>query len=214
MSRTTAPLLSFDARGQIAKTQVYASWKGRPYARRYVIPANPNSAEQQVTRNTFTWLNNVWRMMPGAMRDGWDAYADVNRFTATNGWIKQNLSGLRGDADLASIILSPAARSGIPAAAVNLTPGDDLITVALTAPSLPTGWSIVAAHAAAIRQQDPASGILYTTTYGTDASAPYSIPLSALASAQVYVVGGWFSFLKENGDTAYGQSSYGTATTT
>jgi len=55
MPKTTAPLLSFDARGQIAHTQVYSSWRGRPYVRRYSVGTNPNTSDQQLTRNAFTW---------------------------------------------------------------------------------------------------------------------------------------------------------------
>lgn len=214
MSRVTAPLLSFGAAGQIAKTQVYASWKGRPYVRRYVVPANPQSAAQTETRNTFSWLNNVYRYLPAGALDAWDAYALNNRFTARNGWIKQNLSTLRSQADLTGIILSPSANGGLPAASMVLTPGNDQITVELTAPSLPSGWTIIAAHALAIREQDPQSGQLYATTYGTDLTDPYSIVLSGLADAAEYVVGGWFTYQVTSTKIGYGVSLIDNAITT
>lgn len=214
MAKTTAPLLSFDAAGQIGNSLVFGSWKGRSYARRYVIPANPNTAEQQLTRGTFSWLNNVMKYMPAGAIAGWNAYANTNRFTARNGFIKLNLSNLREEADLANMIFSPSARGGVPPAAIGLTAGDDQITVDVTAPEVPEGWTIAAAHAIAIQEQDPQTGVLYTTTYGSDATSTYQIILTGLESAVEYRVGAWFSFNRPDGLLAYGQSISDTATTT
>lgn len=205
MARTVAPLLSFEASGQIAGTQVYASWKGRPYVRRYTIPANPNSAGQQLTRNTFKWLNNVWKFMPGSAIAGWQLYADSSRITDRNAFLKINNGPLRTETDLANMVLSPSARSGLIAQAMVATPAAGQVTVDLTAPSLPTGWTITQAYAAAIQDQDPQSAAEYVVTAGTDAAAPWSIVLSGLAAAD-YLVGGWFQFTRPDGSFAYGQS--------
>ena len=206
MSRTTAPLLSFSASGQIAKTQVYSSWKGRPYVRRYAIPSNPRTSDQMETRDTFSWLNAVWKFMPASAIDAWTLYATASRFTARNGWIKRNLSGLRTESDLTNFIFSPAAGGGLPAALMTVTPGSGQLTIALTAPVLPTGWTITGAVAAAIRQQDPQSGTLYQVTAGTDSASPWSIVLTGLTASQVYVVGGWFQYTKPDGSFAYGEA--------
>lgn len=205
MARTVAPLLSFEASGQIAGTQVYASWKGRPYVRRYTIPANPNSAGQQLTRNTFKWLNNVWKFMPGSAIAGWQLYADSSRITDRNAFLKINNGPLRTQTDLANMVLSPSARSGLIAQAMVATPAAGQVTVDLTAPSLPTGWTITQAYAAAIQDQDPQSAAEYVVTAGTDAAAPWSIVLAGLAAAD-YLVGGWFQFTRPDGSFAYGQS--------
>lgn len=214
MSKTTAPLLSFGASGQIAKTQVYSTWKGRAYARRYVIPANPNTLDQQETRNTFKWLNAVWKFMPAAAIEAWDLYASASRFTSINGWIKANLSNLRSQADLTLLVFSPAAGGGLAAAGIAVTPGATQLTITLTAPTLPTGWTIVEAIAAAIRSQDPQTGTLYVVSAATDATSPYAPVITGLTTGQLYRVGGWFKFLKPDGSFAYGQalSSSGTPT--
>jgi len=206
MARTVAPLLSFGASGAIAKTQVYAKWKGRPYARRYVVPANPNTTAQQAVRNTFGWLNNVWKYMLGAAVAGWTAYGDVSQFTARNGWLKINVSNLIGQADLTDFIFSPSARSGLIAPGVTVTPGAGQLTVTPDEPSLPTGWSINSATAAAIKQQDPASGVDFQVFAATDAATPFAPVITGLTAAATYVVGAWFEFTKANGDLAYGQS--------
>lgn len=214
MARTVAPLLSFSAGGQIAKTQFYSSWKGRPYVRRYVIPSNPDSAAQQLTRNTFRYLNDLWKFLPAGALGAWNLYADVSRFTARNGWLKQNIGPLREQTTLDAIKLSVAAGSGLVAAGVSLTAGVGQITVELTAPELPTGWSITNAWAMAVANVNPQTSALFDVASGSDAATPFSIVLSGLTAAQEYVVGGWFEYLKPSGDTAYGPSLQDTATPT
>lgn len=214
MSKVTAPLLSFDASGSIAKTQVYASWKGRPYVRRYVKPANPQTTEQTVTRSLFRWLNDIYKFYPGSAVAAWQAYADSLRITDRNAVIKQNLSNMRGDTDLANMIISPSAKSGLIAADITLTAGTEQITVALTPPTLPTGWAVVAAFAAAIPNQDPQTDTDFEVASGTDASDPYEIVLTGLTASQEYIVGGWFQYTRPDGSYAYGQSLQDTATPT
>jgi hypothetical protein len=206
MSKVVAPLLSFSASGQIANSQVYSSWKGRPYVRRYAIPANPQSTEQTITRSLFSWLNNVWKFYPGSAVEAWDAYADSLRITNRNAFIKQNLSPMRGEVDLQNMILSPSAKSGLVAAGMAAVGGANEIVVTLTAPSLPTGWAIVGSFAAAVKDQDPQTEVAYNVFVGTDAAAPYTPTITGLAAATDYLVGGWFKYTRPDGSFAYGQS--------
>ncbi len=53
MAKVTGPLFSLSASGQIAKTLVFMKWKGIADVRKYVIPANPNTAAQQAQRATY-----------------------------------------------------------------------------------------------------------------------------------------------------------------
>lgn len=214
MARTIAPLLSFGASGAIAKTQVYAKWKGRPYARRYIIPANPNTLAQQATRSVFKWLNDAWKYMPGSAVTGWDAYALASQITSRNGWLKQNVASLIAATDLSTLIFSPSAKSGIQAAGMTVTAGVGQLTVDLTAPTLPTGWTITEADVAAIADQDPHSGTNFQFFTGSDATSPYQVILTGLTAAQLYRVGGWFKFTRQDGTFAYGQSFLGSGTPT
>jgi hypothetical protein len=216
MSKVTAPLLSFSAGGQIAKTQVYASWKGIPYVRRYVIPANPRSAEQTLTRTTFAWLNNVWRIAPGDFQAPWTAGATTRQMSNRNLFLSKNTGLLRSQADVTGMIMSPGAKGGI-AITPTITPGDDQLTVAATAPDpLPAGWSVVKLVAAAILQQDAQEDEAYEMTVGSDATSTYSIVLTGLDSAAAYVVGAWFVFQRSSlaTDLAYGPAAGIEATTT
>lgn len=54
MAKLTGPLLSIAAQGQVAKTLVFADWKGVKYARQYTVPANPNTSGQQTQRGYMT----------------------------------------------------------------------------------------------------------------------------------------------------------------
>lgn len=213
MAKTTAPLLSFGASGAIAKTQVYSSWKGIPYARRYVVPANPNSLAQQDTRSIFKWLSQVYRYMPAAAVAAWQLAANSRQMTDRNLFVKNNLTNLRAGVDLSTFVFAPSANGGLPAAAIALTPGVGQITVALTAPSLPSGWTITEAIAVAVRSQDPHSGVLYTMFSGVDATSPYSIVLTGLG-AHSYEVGGFFEYADDAGNPAYGVSISNSATST
>lgn len=75
MARVTGPCFSVDASGQLAKTLVFAAWKGIRYVRRYLIPFNPNTAAQQLVRHAFTMYVAGWHLLTPTIQDDWDARA-------------------------------------------------------------------------------------------------------------------------------------------
>lgn len=214
MAKTTAPLLSFGAAGQIAHAQVYAKWRGIPYARRYTVPANPRTANQTQTRGTFNFLVQVWKLMNGASQAPWIAFAKGKPLTGVNALVKSNLRTLRGTSgsppsNLDGFIGSPGAGGGAAPASFALSDGGTHHAVAtMGAPSLPTGWTITAAHAIAIKQQGAETGTFYQSFYATDVSSPYA-PSISVGAAGTFEVTGWFEYLKPDGTTAYGPSSEG-----
>lgn len=214
MPTTTAPLLSFDSRGQIGKTMVYSSWRGRSYVRRYVVPANPQSAEQTITRNAFSFLQATYKLAPPILTAPWDSYIKGKALTSRNAWTKFNLPVLRGEADLANFVFSPGSLGGLPPISVVATPGNDLITVTCVAPSpVPSGWVVAAAQAACIADQDPDTGILTEITAQEDATDPYSFTLTGL-DAVLYRVGVWLKWTRSDGLIAYSPSISASATPT
>lgn len=193
MAKLTGPLLSIAASGAVAKTQVYASWKGIAYARRWVQPANPQSTEQVETRDTFSWLNRVWKTAPALFVAPWAAAVQGRPLTDRNLFIKQNLSLLRGQADLTGIILSPGAKGGL-ASTITITPAAGQITIAGADPTpLPSGWSIVGLVGVAIPDQDPQSGSSYTIEADEDLTTAYSVVLTGLAAGD-YAAAGWWVY--------------------
>lgn len=214
MAKVRAPLLSFGAGGQIAQVQVYASWKGRPYARQYVIPANPNTAAQQSTRNVFIAANRLWKTAPALLTAPWDRFATGQVLTGRNAFASSYISSLRGQVDMTNLVFSPGAKGGLVAAGIAVTPGVDTLTVDLTAPPLPSGWTIQAGVAAAIPDDDPAAPASFTITAGEDLATPFSIALAGLTVAGLYRVGGWFRYLKPDSTIAYGASLQASGTPT
>lgn len=213
MAKTTAPLLSFGASGQIAQTQVYSKWKGRSYVRRYTVPANPNTTEQQLTRSVFSWLQAVYKFATPDFTAPWEEYAKGLVMTARNAFTKLNLSQLREAADLNDMLFSPGALGGLPPATITVTGGDDTITVACTAPSsVPTGWTLTSAILGVIAQQDPNLGAGYAVQTFEDAAAAYTHGFAVVAGD--YVGFAWLKWMRPDGRTAYSVSLSDEATAT
>lgn len=206
MSRNVAPLLSFDARGQLGKTLVYSRWKGRPYTRRYVIPSNPRSEEQTKTRTVFATLSRIWSYLPGGSVDAWQLYADNSNITARNGFAKLNLSQLRTATDLSNFLLSPSAGGGLAAQDVDVTPTSGGFDVTLTAPVLPTGWTIARASALAIEDFDPHDEVTPIVRSASVTEGPWTLSIDGLEDVTSAVVGGWFEFTKPTGSRCFGAS--------
>lgn len=206
MSKVRGPLLSMRAQGQIGTSQVYASWRGVPYVRQYVVPSNPRTTSQMQIRMPFRWLQDAYRSMPGALTAVFDAYTEGRPLIARNGWTRINLPALNAQTDISNITYSPGARGGPAPGSMTITPGSGSFTVDVTTPSLPPGWSVAAVHAVALEQQDPQSDFVGPWQYGSGTSEPYSVTLSGLRAATEYMVGAWIEYIRPDGTAAYSAS--------
>lgn len=213
MARTTGALLSFGASGKIADTQVYASWRGVPYARRYVVPANPKSPGQQLTRNTFKWANASWLFLPAIAKEPWMAYATGRPFVPRNGWVSRAVSLLRGEMDISKLEGSPGVAGGLPSDGMTLDATADTITATLAAPEAPSGWSIVAAQAVIMPNQDPAELFQGPITAVQATDSPYEITFTDLETTTEYVVTAWLKWNRGSGKYAYSISRTGVKST-
>jgi hypothetical protein len=76
-----APLFGFGASGQLGKALVYGKWKGIDVARRYVVPANPQTAAQTTRRGYLTSAVAEWHDTANALvaadKAAWDRLAGV-----------------------------------------------------------------------------------------------------------------------------------------
>lgn len=215
MATITAPLLSLGARGTIAKSITYSSWKGVSYARNRVIPANPNSTAQQAQRGVFQWVHDAYKYLPGVVTESWVLYAKGQAMTPANAWMQANNAPLKGKSDLADIVFSKPVNSGLPIAAMTATAGTTQITIAGTAPTLPAGWSITEMIGIAMKNVTPFGEMEEVISAGgVDTTSPYSLVISGLTTGQAYQCGAWFKFVKPNGETAYGAALNATATPT
>lgn len=213
MAKVTGPLLSFGASGQIANAQVYANWRGINYARQKVIPANPKTTGQMDTRNAFSYLSNVWKFAGSAFQAPWTAGAAGQPLTARNLLMKRNISTLRSAANNDAMVMSPGANGGLSASAATATGGVLQITTSLTAPTLPTGWTVSKAIAIAILESDPQDNGDWSTYEAESTASPYE-PTITVPAAGTYVVGLWFVYQKPDATLAYGPSITTTATVT
>ncbi len=214
MARTTAPLLGFDASGQIAKTMVYANWRGVKYARRYVIPGNPQTTAQQITRTTFATLREMWKLLGTDGRTPWTAFASGRPFLNLNAWIGENMRVVRGDALFTDFVGSPGARGGLPPVSVVASTGgaSGEVDVTFVHPTIPTGWTINESVVVGFPDQDPALDFGGPLVVDKEASPTLIVTLAGLGSAVSCIAAGWLEWTKPNGQLAYSIGITDTAT--
>ncbi len=209
MARVTAPLLSFGASGAIAKTQVYASWRGIPYARRHVVPANPKSTAQTLTRDIFANYALRWKQGGTLMRAPWDRFAVGQKFLGRNSYMGKNLQATRGEVDLDAYIGSPGAKGGLPPTSMVLTTvAANGLEAVIVGPTPPTGWTLTSAIITAFKEQTPEATVADVIQEIEDVSTPYSCDLTGLDTVE-YQVQGWLKWSKADGSVAYGASLSG-----
>lgn len=214
MARITGPLLSLDASGTLAKTLTFSKWRGIKYVRQRVVPENPNTTEQAETRNVFKMLVEAWKLAPTLVVTPWDTHALGRPFTGRNKFIGDNVSVLRNEANLDNMIVSPGARGGLPPNSILSAADVAGITVTFTQPAVPTGWSLIAAIAAVIKDQDASVAFLDVWTANEDTSDPFTeVALTGLDTV-LYQVFGWNQWTKPDGATAYSVSLQTTETPT
>jgi hypothetical protein len=216
VAKTSGPLLSFRSRGSIGKAMTLGSWKGISYARQYVIPANPRTTAQVNNRNSFRWIGEAWRYAPDVLRAPWRAYVRGKPLTDRNAFLRENQPVLREADDITNIRLSIPVLGGPAPATFSANAGSSSGTIQVSAspPTLPDGWSVTAFHAVALPQQDPHGEFSGPIVAASDTTSPYAVTLTGLERNTEYVVGGFFEFTREDGQTAYGPDARAVVTTT
>lgn len=216
MAKLTGPLLSFGASGQIGKTMVTADWKGIKYARQYSIPANPQTAEQTTTRDTFKTLQSLWLNAPTLFRAPWTANAVGRPYTDRNKLVAENLPVLRGELDLNNFIASPGALGGPPLDSMTAVAGGagGEIDCTATPPTPPTGWTLASVTFIAVPDQDPADPFVGPMVAISDASSAYTADFTGLTAGADYQLAAFPVWTRPDGKTAYGASLLDQATAT
>lgn len=206
MAKITAPLLSFGASGTLGKVMTFASWRGTPYARRHVIPANPQSTAQTLTRDIFANMNTRWKQGGPLMRAPWDRFAVGQKFVGRNSYMGKNLNAMRGEVDMDLYIGSPGAKGGLPAASITLTTVASLgIECAITAPAPPTGWTLTSGIASCFLDQTPEAVVTDVVQEGEQVAIPGDVDFTGLTAA-TYQVQCWLKWAKPDASVAYGAS--------
>lgn len=203
MGKTTAPLLSLGASGSIGKTIVFSKWRGIPYVRQHVIPANPNTTGQQATRNVFRTMSEMWKVMSTLAITPWDVFATGRQFVGRNAFMGQNVEALRLNIDMFEFIGSPGARGGLPPLTmVPTTVAAGGIEVPMTTPTAPTGWTLNSAIAIVFEGQDPAVPFAGTISEGEDIATPFTVDFTGLPTV-LHEVRGWLRWTKPDLQVAY-----------
>lgn len=209
MAGVKGPLLSMRASGQIGKSQVYGSWRGVPYARVHVIPANPKTVAQMAQRNLFSNIIETFKRMGALARAPWDAFAVGRPLLGRNVIVQSNVAVLKGQADMSDWIGSPGTKGGLPGTvlALNVAVAGQ-VTATLTLGAAPTGW--VASSVIAVAQEQRAVDVIMTNppTEAENAApvAPGANAVVLATGAGTQVVTAWPKWTKPDGTFAYGPS--------
>ena len=92
MARVTGPLFSMSASGTIGKAVTYGSWKGRPCARTWFIPENPQTAGQTNVRLALALLVAYWQItVSQAQKDAYEVGAQGQGMSGYNLYMKRGM---------------------------------------------------------------------------------------------------------------------------
>lgn len=85
------------ATGSIGGIMTFASWKGRPYVRRLVVPANPNTPAQRSVRTSMSWGSKEWAQLTAPQQATWEAAATAKNYLPFNSFISQGQKNMAQD---------------------------------------------------------------------------------------------------------------------
>jgi len=143
MVKVAAPALSLEASGSIGKIMTFSKWKGRPYVRSLVRPANPKSGSQTGVRSMFKFLAQNWTNLSASEKATWETRADQLVVSPFNAFMSYNQFRWRDF--LAPSKEDPAAELGT-SPTINLTQataGVRSIQLDLDMTLSATGWGVM-----------------------------------------------------------------------
>lgn len=142
MVKVAAPALSLEASGSIGKVMTFSKWKGRPYVRSLVRPANPKSGGQVGVRSMFKFLSQIWATIGAVPQATWEDRADQSTISPFNAFMSYNLSRWRDF--LAPSDTDPADDSDTDCVtgATSATPGVRSVTLAIGVTTANDGWGV------------------------------------------------------------------------
>jgi hypothetical protein len=188
---------------------VHSNWKGVDIVRRFAKPSNPNTTGQQDVRLAFSNLTTSFLLQTGDLRAAWDSYATGKALINRNAWIGKNVPLIQGLANIDALVPTPGDSSTLPPSAATFTPAAGQITVAVTEPAIPSGWSIFGAVASVCQNWDPAAGPITPSEArwfeDSDVTSPYSIVITGLPSG-TYFGAAFLIWLAPDGTSRYSAS--------
>ena len=143
MVKVLGPMFSFEASGTIGKIATFSKWKGRPYVRQRVVPANPKSALQVATRAMLRFLSQAWATVGATPQASWDDLAAASQISPFNAYVGRNQSRFREVQAPAQTY--PAAETGTQPVATldSAVGGPSYIDVTFTITTLNAVWGVM-----------------------------------------------------------------------
>ena len=138
-----APAMSLEASGSLGGALVFSKWKGRPYVRTLVKPANPRSGGQVGVRSMFAFLAQDWANLSAADQATWETRADQQIVSPFNAFMGFNQKRYRNF--LAPSTADPPATADVqPVVGVTTAvAGVRSITVTIPITTANTGWGVL-----------------------------------------------------------------------
>jgi len=206
MAKLTGPLFSLGASGTVGKAIVFGSWKGIAYARKYVVPENPDTADQQEVRGVFTTLANLWKLMPQLARNPFQAAVRGRALTDRNRHVQASAAALNGESDLNNLVMSVASGSATLPTGMSAAGAAGQIDITGTPADPPVGYTLEAIVAVAVEDGDPSPGYSATTYAEEVTSAPWAVSISGLAAGD-YQVGIFAEYSRDSdSETFYSEA--------
>jgi hypothetical protein len=166
-------------------------------------------------RTTFQWVHDWYKQIGADAQESWKLKAAQMQITGMNAFTGVNVPLLRTSTTAEEGIVITDVNGGIAAGAPGLTAGSGQITATLTAPTLPSGWTIDTAVFVCWKSVNPHGEMEVMDIHTmSDNTSPYSVVFTGLAHTTLYVVGAAFRYNKSATIKAYGVSTNATATTT
>jgi hypothetical protein len=91
MAKVTLTLMIHRISGRIG-TPVFYAYRKNQYARRYVIPRNPNTPAQKNRRELFANVVAAWQMLQNYKKDQWNQKAVLEKMSGYNLFISFRLN--------------------------------------------------------------------------------------------------------------------------
>ena len=192
---------------------VHSNWKGIDVVRRFARPTNPDTIAQQDVRNAFRQLSYMYGLLPTETKAAWATFATGKAFIARNKLIGINVPLIAGDASYSSFLPTPGDSSTVPPVAFVPTGGNDQITTVITAPSVPTGWTLTGAVAACLNNDanpsdDTAEAPVLTMSEAIDLATPFAPTITGLIATD-YLTWSFLKWLAPDGSVRYSSALAG-----
>lgn len=142
MVKVQGPALSLAASGKLAGAMVFSSWKGRPYVRELVKPANPRSGGQVGIRAMMKFLSQQWKSIVSVDQATWLTRAGQTVISAFNAYVGYNVARWRDFVGPSQVDPATALATNAVIGAATATPGVRSMTLTIPITTANDGWGV------------------------------------------------------------------------